>query len=243
MIMGVSEPVIQENLLAMDPKKFEYFVADLWEKDGWETTVTQQSNDRGVDVIAERDDPVSQKMVIQAKRYSSHNRVGTADVQQYYALKKQENADIVAIVTTGSFTDPARDRGEELDVELVDGEDLVEMVQNNQAADSVQTHATQSQGEVLSPAEFCDDVITRVRLTRGASYLAGIGLGTLLLYTGIFTEYAFSSTIMWVGWVLIPIAAYVYTKAVPEASLSNGELASIVIFPLAFGPYYLYQEL
>lgn len=65
----------KDQLQKIDPPEFENFVASLWEESGWRTTVTQQSQDAGVDILAERSDPVSQKVVIQVKRYQNNNRV------------------------------------------------------------------------------------------------------------------------------------------------------------------------
>lgn len=78
----------KDQLQKIDPSEFEHFVASLWEESGWSTTVTQQGQDAGVDILATRSDPVSQRVVIQVKRYQNNNRVSSAEVQQYAALKK-----------------------------------------------------------------------------------------------------------------------------------------------------------
>ncbi|MFB6145568.1 MAG: restriction endonuclease [Candidatus Nanohaloarchaea archaeon] len=68
-------------------------------------TVTRASNDRGIDIVAEKEQPYHQKVLIQTKRYSKGNKVGSKEVQQYYSLKDQEdNVDQVITVTTSSFT-------------------------------------------------------------------------------------------------------------------------------------------
>jgi len=55
----------------IDPYEFKEFVAELWSLVGYETTVSQSSNDMGVDVIAEQQSAgVSQKLGVQVKRYS-----------------------------------------------------------------------------------------------------------------------------------------------------------------------------
>jgi heat shock protein HtpX len=62
-----------DALQTVDAYSFEELVADLWDAMGWETTVTTESKDRGVDVIAERGSPFHEKQIIQAKRYSDDN--------------------------------------------------------------------------------------------------------------------------------------------------------------------------
>lgn len=109
----------------MDPYDFEHLVADLWEAKGYETTVSDESGDKGIDVIARR--PHSDEtVVIQAKRYAEDNTVGSPEVQQYAALKMQEPyPDTVAIVTTSSFTDQAVEIAADIGLELIDGTALV----------------------------------------------------------------------------------------------------------------------
>lgn len=123
-------------LQQFDDWEFEHFVADLWARQGWETEVEQQSDDAGVDVRAVKTDPFDQKVLLQAKRYDSDNRVGGPEVQQYAALKQQEpDTDYVIVVTTSEFTDPAYARADEMNVKLVDGTDLVDIIREYDAWD------------------------------------------------------------------------------------------------------------
>lgn len=106
----------------MDEYEFEELVADVWEAQGWNTEVTSGSGDRGIDVIAEKQGLVDEKMLIQAKRYQDGNNVGGRDVREYSSLQLQEsNIDSVVIVTTSSFTRQAKDIAGNLNVKLVDG--------------------------------------------------------------------------------------------------------------------------
>lgn len=117
------------QLRDIDELDFEYLVSDLWDKRGWKTTVTSGSNDRGIDVIAEKNNPFSQKHLIQAKRYSASNKIGGPDIQQYSSLRRQEDdVDAVVVVTTSSFSSQAQQRATELNVKLVDGEDLCSLI-------------------------------------------------------------------------------------------------------------------
>lgn len=118
-----------ERLRRLEPYDFERFVAYVWEEMGWVTRVTSESRDEGIDVIAEKNDLLDQRLLIQAKCYSESNKVGAREVQQYSSLQHKNEVDMVAIVTTGGFTRGARDRASELNVKLVDSEDLVKLIQ------------------------------------------------------------------------------------------------------------------
>lgn len=116
---------IKSTLQEMNEYEFEYLVADLWELDGWDTTVSQASNDDGVDVTATKDTPFDRKELIQAKRYSDGTSVGGPDIQQYASLRHQKSGvDSVAVVTTSSFTASAERMAKKLNVKLVDGDGL-----------------------------------------------------------------------------------------------------------------------
>lgn len=129
---------LQAIIQLMDPYDFEEFVAELWERMGWTTEVPAPTMDEGVDVIAQKELPYEQTTLIQAKRYSSATTVGSPEVQQYGSLLHQyDNIDKVAIVTTNEFTEPARELAGRLNVKLINGRELAELVARFEAADLI----------------------------------------------------------------------------------------------------------
>lgn len=132
MIEGSFAPEeIKRALRSIDEFEFERFVADLWRAMGWAAAATQGSTDRGVDVVATRDEPFPRKHVIQAKRYAGDNLVGSPAIQQYASLGRQEDGvDAVVVVTTSGYTQQARQVAADLNVKLVDGDDLVGILRN-----------------------------------------------------------------------------------------------------------------
>ena len=132
---------IKDSLASIDPYKFEQFIADLWERRGWSTDVTSQSYDAGIDVIIEKSKPFNQTQIIQAKRNALDNKVSSSDIQQYSSLQKQvDAADTVIVVTTSGFTAPAKQRAEDLNVKLVDGSTLLQIIADEDAYDLVETY-------------------------------------------------------------------------------------------------------
>lgn len=142
---------LAELMREMDSYSFETLVADLWQLQGWTTNVTNESGDMGIDVVAEKNDPIPQKQLIQAKRYQNGNTIGSSKIQQYSSLRQQEpGADSVAVVTTSSFTTQAQEIADQLNVKLVDIDLLCEIVDGLNAYDVVRWHA----GSRLSEFEF-----------------------------------------------------------------------------------------
>lgn len=144
---------LKSALQSMDDEKFEYFVGEVWSREGWETEVSQQSQDKSLDVLAEKSKPYHQRHAIQAKRYQAENKVGGPSISEYASLTDYFDADAAVVVTTSGFTADARERAETLGVKLVDGDDLIEMIERTEAYDllefptrdreSIETHNTE----------------------------------------------------------------------------------------------------
>jgi hypothetical protein len=125
-----------ESILAdIEAYEFEQLIAGVWEKNGWNTVVTQAARDRGIDVIAKRSTPIKQKQVIQAKAYSNDNKIGSDELRKYATLFRQEDADSVVIVTTGKFTEPAKELANDLGVDCINRMELLSIIQESGAED------------------------------------------------------------------------------------------------------------
>ena len=96
------EPVFPTFSDDMSPSEFEAFCAEELQRNGWETRVTLQSRDQGVDVIAEKD---RMRIVLQCKLYTSP--VGNSAVQEAAAGRAHEQADFGIVVSNQRYTEPA----------------------------------------------------------------------------------------------------------------------------------------
>lgn len=125
-----SDSDLRDELLELSPRDFEQFIADVWqERQGWETKVMDKGPDGGIDVLGW---PPSREQVtaLQAKRYNPEAKcVGAPEVRQYASLR-QEHSQVVAVTvtTTSAFTRNATDAADRLDVKLIDGKALVEII-------------------------------------------------------------------------------------------------------------------
>ncbi|MFE9723956.1 restriction endonuclease [Streptomyces sp. NPDC005794] len=106
-VPGGPEPVRPVDYAAMDPYDFEEAVAALCRRDGClDAEVVGGAGDLGADVVATT--PDGRRLVVQCKRYTSGNKVGSQELQRFggtcYAVHEAEAA---VVVTTGEFTEPA----------------------------------------------------------------------------------------------------------------------------------------
>lgn len=136
--MTTTVPQYHKQLRSLDPTEFERFIAELWERRGWETELTTSSGDGGIDVVATKNQPVPEKWLIQAKCYGNGNTVGAPEVREYHSLNRTNpDADLTLVVTTSSFTTPAKQTASSLDVKLVDGPQLSQIIEDADAGDLV----------------------------------------------------------------------------------------------------------
>lgn len=146
------------RLQRMDPSDFERFVGDIWDHLGWKTRVVGHPGDRGIDVIATDGES---KQLIQAKRYGPQTTVGSPEVQQYASLRLQEdNVDVVTVVTTGDFSQQAAELAPELEVVLVDGDDLLAILDDLEAYDLFAEHFADIHVEDTVGADTTDETAT-----------------------------------------------------------------------------------
>ncbi|MFI3172208.1 MAG: restriction endonuclease [Eubacteriales bacterium] len=99
----------------MTGKEFEYFIAKLFKQLGYDTLITKQSGDQGIDVIAEKD---KRKIGIQVKCYSGH--VGNSAIQEVIAGKTFYKLDKAMVITNSYFTNAAKELAYSADVILWD---------------------------------------------------------------------------------------------------------------------------
>lgn len=138
----VSDEIIAVTKVALksiDRNSFEHFVGEAFERGGWNTEVTKQSGDGGVDVIALRKNLPNcpaWRILIQARRYTTE-RVQPSTVKD--CLQKiRRNYDIedrVLIVSTGECTYQAQLTAEKCEVGVWDGSTLSHYLIANDALD------------------------------------------------------------------------------------------------------------
>lgn len=115
------------SLDGMEGHDFEYFCAELLEKNGFlEVEVTKASGDYGIDILAEKDGIT---YAIQCKSYSVP--VGVKAVQEAYAGRDYYDCMVGAVLTNQYFTSPAVEAAKKLKILLWDRGYLESMMEEN----------------------------------------------------------------------------------------------------------------
>lgn len=111
----------------MTPREFEEAVADLIVPLGHtDIRVIGGANDLGVDVPC--GDRKGRKVAIQCKRYGCDNPISSSAVQTFMGGMVAHEADRGIIVTTSTFTGPARSLANDHDIVMIDGVGLTRML-------------------------------------------------------------------------------------------------------------------
>lgn len=118
---------LDKNFRNISSYEFEKFIAKLFRAMGYQTRVTQASNNYGIDVVAEKG---NEKIAIQCKRYHQGNPVSNRDVQRLLGAMqlKSVKATHSIIITTSHFTVQAMEQAKECTIELWDKHELHKMV-------------------------------------------------------------------------------------------------------------------
>lgn len=126
-----------EQLLAKlrktDPYQFEHMMVRLLSNMGYKGTdgqslVTQKSNDGGIDGIINEDPLGLQTIYVQVKRYAEDNVVGSPEIDGFSGALRRKRADRGVFITTSSFTSGAKEAAKQLNIALVDGDMLTNLM-------------------------------------------------------------------------------------------------------------------
>jgi len=107
----------------MDGFQFEYYLSLVFKGLGYKSKVTKSRGDFGADLVLTKD---SQKVVVQAKRYSK--KVGIKAIQEINTSRNYYGAEHAWVVSNNYFTKPAQVLAEKNQVHLVDREELMKMI-------------------------------------------------------------------------------------------------------------------
>ncbi|RDZ32151.1 restriction endonuclease [Haloferax sp. Atlit-24N] len=122
------------DLLSLTPTQFEEVLGQLYQRNGYDVQVTQQSGDRGIDAIARNG---QRTIAIQAKRYDPNGagNVSGPEVRNAIGATVQEGADVCVVATSSGFTQDARRAAMEtkgVEVQLLSGRDVIEKLSKSQ---------------------------------------------------------------------------------------------------------------
>ena len=129
---SVTRASMIQRAIALSPRDFELLIGELFSKMGFESIVTKQSGDGGVDVIAVNKGLIYRgRYLVQCKRYRGENKVARPEVVSFYGRIASDPGTKGIFVTTSIFTRGAREFADSNGVNLIDREDLERLLQKH----------------------------------------------------------------------------------------------------------------
>ena len=119
-----------EKIRKLDPYAFERLCSRILQAYGYEDVdVTKRSKDGGIDGVGYLSiNLVRFKVVFQAKRYASNNKIDSTTVNALAGSKGGEGAEKAILITTSDFTKEARKRALKLGIDLINGNELIQLM-------------------------------------------------------------------------------------------------------------------
>ncbi|MEQ9218267.1 MAG: restriction endonuclease [Cyclobacteriaceae bacterium] len=152
-----------EKIQEMDPFQFEYLVAELLRKIGYEDVdVTKRSGDKGIDVVGNLTvgGLTHVKTVIQVKRYKTGNNISGKYITQLRGSAEVDQRGL--IITTSDFTKDAINESKatnKMPVALVNGQKLIELLFKYRVGIKEETVSVYSIDSELFENELSDSTI------------------------------------------------------------------------------------
>jgi HJR/Mrr/RecB family endonuclease len=106
------------NLLNLSPSEFENMVVEYLLSINYKAERTGSVGDHGVDVIGKSHN--GEKIIVQCKRW--RGIVGEQIIREFHGVMQHEKADKGIIITTGKFTNQAREWARGKPIDLIEGE-------------------------------------------------------------------------------------------------------------------------
>ena len=104
-------------------------MADLWEAQGWSTTVFAAARQVVYDIVAMREAPEEQRLLLWTEHRAEDEQLGPRAVERCATARDSSHgADSATLVTNALPRTAAEQRAEGLEVTVIDGRDLVELL-------------------------------------------------------------------------------------------------------------------
>jgi tetratricopeptide (TPR) repeat protein len=125
----LTDAEIRQQLRELDQDRFTEFVADLWAAQGWSTTVFSTTNQVVYDIVAMREKPEQRRLLLWTEHRADDEQIGPRTIERCATARdSSQGADSATLVTNALLRTAAKQRAEGLDVTVIDGSDLVELV-------------------------------------------------------------------------------------------------------------------
>ncbi|MGL4337809.1 MAG: restriction endonuclease [Turicibacter sp.] len=117
-----------EKCFEMNSRQFELCVRDMMSESGYlHAQCTKESRDGGKDIIAY--DKLGNMIYVEVKQFAPTNSVGRPVIQKFHSAMVDSGVVTGMVITTSYFTEDAKAYAKRQKIELIDGQQLVEWME------------------------------------------------------------------------------------------------------------------
>lgn len=142
----------------MKPREYEKYIRELFEKQGYDTELTPQSGDYGIDIFATKG---NEKIAIQVKMYGDSNRkVNRSMIMELHGAKDYFGCNKAILATNGEIMPDAVEVAKRLQIELLidSPEQTIEVAKST--SQSPEPQKSQNANSQNSNIALCDEEYT-----------------------------------------------------------------------------------
>ncbi len=134
-------------------RDFEFLVAQAYRQQGYRVVENKEMGpDDGIDLVIEKN---SNRYIVQCKQWHMV-KVGVKVVREMFGTMHSVNAQGVIIITSGLFTQEAKNFANDKPIDLVEGNELAELIKNAQNTRPIETPPVRPPVERKTPNMMSD---------------------------------------------------------------------------------------
>jgi len=135
-------------------RDFEFLVAQAYRQQGYRVLENEEMGpDGGIDLIIEKN---SNRYIVQCKQWCTI-KVGVKVIREMYGTMHSVNAQGVIIITSGLFTQEAKNFAHDKPIDLVEGNELVQLIKNAQNTRPIDKAPAHPAVEIKTPDNMSDN--------------------------------------------------------------------------------------
>lgn len=100
------ETIIKHGFNHIPPLAFEEFIKELFEIIGFDSKLTPQTGDGGIDIFLYDDE--KKIAIVQCKRYDDNSTIGSKEVREFLGAMTHSKSDYGYFITTSQFSESAK---------------------------------------------------------------------------------------------------------------------------------------
>ena len=108
------------DIRSLSWRQFESYIGEMFRQDGYFVVETPEGPDNGVDLVLRKE---GEKTYVQCKHWKA-NTVGVEKIRELLGSMAAGGAQAGIFVTTGDYTQPAKDFARDCGIKIIDGEQL-----------------------------------------------------------------------------------------------------------------------